>query len=43
MNNPYIYILVMFAVSFAIRVLPLILIRRSKIPFFAPFSTMFRM
>lgn len=27
MNNPYIYILVMFAVSFAIRVLPLTLIR----------------
>jgi branched-subunit amino acid transport protein len=26
-NNPYIYILVMFAVSFAIRVLPLTLIR----------------
>ena len=27
MNNPYIYILVMFAVSFTIRVLPLTLIR----------------
>ena len=27
MNNPYIYILVTFAVSFAIRVLPLTLIR----------------
>ena len=27
MNNPYMYILVMFAVSFAIRVLPLTLIR----------------
>ena len=27
MNNPYIYILVMFSVSFAIRVLPLTLIR----------------
>lgn len=27
MNNPYIYILVMFTVSFAIRVLPLTLIR----------------
>lgn len=27
MNNPYVYILVMFAVSFAIRVLPLTLIR----------------
>lgn len=27
MNNPYIYILVMFAVSFAIQVLPLTLIR----------------
>ena len=27
MNNPYIYILVKFAVSFAIRVLPLTLIR----------------
>ena len=27
MNNPYIYIMVIFAVSFAIRVLPLTLIR----------------